>query len=117
MEFNYCFCLGIFTEEELKEIEETKAHLAYEISLSVLELDEAMYIAMVSFAFPFQLLFSFIYSKLTNRNFNVRSTTVIDMMNVTLVFVWFEKFEEYMHADNKGFGLLDVPLQEHKFMQ
>ena len=51
--FNYCFCLGIFTEEELIEIEETKAHLAYEIHLSVVELDEAMVVAMVSVAFPF----------------------------------------------------------------
>ena len=51
--FNPCFCLGIFTEAELKDIEETKDHLDYEIMKAVLELDEAMVVAMISWAFPF----------------------------------------------------------------
>ena len=51
--FNPCFCLGIFTEAELKDIEETKDHLDKEIMLAVLELDEAMVVAMISWAFPF----------------------------------------------------------------
>ena len=51
--FNFCYCLGIFTEEEQKDIEKTKAHLDYEIIKAVTELDEAMVIAMISFSFPF----------------------------------------------------------------
>ena len=44
---------GRFTEAEIADIKYTKEHLAYEIELAVFELDEAMFIAMVSFAFPF----------------------------------------------------------------
>ena len=103
--FNYCYCLGIFTDEELIEIEETKDHLAYEIHVSVLELDEAMIVAFVAVAFPFQLLASYIFSKLTGRNFVMRSTTYFDLVIFVLVAIWFEKFEEYEHADNRGLGL------------
>jgi len=115
--FNYCFCLRIFTEEELQEIEDTKAHLAYEIHLSWLELEEAMVIAMVSVAFPFQLLASYIFSRFTNRNFQIRATSFFDMFIFAVVLVWFEKFEEYMYAENMGFGLTVPPAQEHIFMQ
>ena len=113
---NPCYCLGIYTEEEELEISQTRDHLAYEIGLSVFELDEAMVVAMVSFAFPFQLLISYIFSKLTNRNFVLRATSIFDMMIFFLVAVWFEKFEEYEHADNKGFGLMEIPEKEHMFM-
>ena len=34
-----------------------------------------------------------------------------------LVAVWFERYEIYIHADNKGFGLTDPPHEYHIFMQ
>ena len=34
-------------------IEQVKEHLAHEIELAVFELDEAMFVAMISFSFPF----------------------------------------------------------------
>ena len=75
-----------------------------------------MYVAMVSFAFPFQLLISFVYSKLTNRNFVLRFTSIFDMLIVVLVLVWFIKFEQYIHAENRGMGITDPPHEYHKFM-
>ena len=42
-----------FSDDEIAEINSIKEHLAHEIELAVFELDEAMYVAMVSFAFPF----------------------------------------------------------------
>ena len=76
-----------------------------------------MIIAMVSFSFPFQFLISYLYSKLTNRNFVVRLTTIFDLVVTVLVVVWFIKFEHYLHADNKGLGISDPPKWEHVFMQ
>ena len=43
---------GRYTQEETYEIEEHKHHLAHEIELAVFELDEAMFVAMISFSFP-----------------------------------------------------------------
>ena len=68
-----------------------------------------MYVAMVSFSFPFQLLISYVYSKMTNRNFVLRFTSIFDMLIVVLVLVWFIKFEQYIHADNLGMGITDPP--------
>ena len=116
-EFNYCFCLGIFTPEELADIEATKEHLAYEIELAVFELDEAMVVAMVSFALPFQIMVSYFYARLTKRNFVFRATSYFDLIFFALVAVWFERYEIYIHAENKGFGLTDPPHEYHVFMQ
>ena len=69
--------------------------MAHEIDLSVKELEWVMYLGMVSFAFPFQFLMSYVYSSLTNRNFRVRSTSLVDLIIVFCVFVWYEKFKEY----------------------
>ena len=98
-------------------IEQVKAHLAYEIELAVLELDEAMYIAMISFSFPFQFLMAYIYAVYTKRNMIIRTTTFVDMAIFACVVVWFEKFEVYIHDDNMGFGLTDPPHRYHRFMQ
>ena len=76
-----------------------------------------MIVVMVSFSFPFQLLISYIYAKLTNRNFVLRFTSIFDMFIVVLVSVWFEKFEEYSFAENRGMGLTDPPHGFHIFMQ
>lgn len=75
----------------------------------MIELDEAMVLAMVSFAFPFQILAQYIFAKLTNRKFELRTTQYFDLFIVVFVTVWFEKFEEYMFAENAGFGLEDPP--------
>ena len=106
-----------FTEEQLKEIEEIKDHFAYEIDLAVLELDEAMYVAMVSFAFPFQILIGYIFANMTNRNFILRFSQMFDIAVFICVLIWFEKFEEYLHADNTGFSLQDPPKWQAVFMQ
>ena len=98
-------------------IEEVKAELAHEIDLSVWELEEVMIVGMISFSFPFQFLMSYIYSHFTGRNFKVRSTSIIDLIIVLCVGVWFEKFEEYIYADNDGFRLEENPTTYHKFMQ
>ena len=88
---------------ETEDIAQTKAHLAYEIELAVFELDEAMFVAMISFSFPAQLVMAIIYASYTNRNFVMRSTSWLDLGIFTCVVVWFEKYEEYLHASNDGF--------------
>ena len=100
-----------------ESIEDIQDHLIYEIEKAVLELDEAMYIAMVSFAFPLQILMAYIYSQYTDRNFSIRRTIYIDLAIFFCVLIWFEKFEEYMHDSNEGFGLEDPPHKYHIFMQ
>jgi hypothetical protein len=42
-----------FNEDTLATVEHLLHEMDYEIHKSVLELDEAMYVAMISFAFPF----------------------------------------------------------------
>ena len=91
--------------------------MAHEIELAVVELDEAMIVAMISFSFPFQFLMSYIYSNYTKRNFIVRWTSLVDMAIFACVVVWFEKYEVYIHDDNVGFGLTDPPHKYHIFMQ
>lgn len=44
--------VGRFTQEESYDIIEHKVHLAHEIELAVFELDEAMFVAMISWSFP-----------------------------------------------------------------
>ena len=51
-----------FSTEQWAKIEATKAHLDHEIELTVVELDDAMYIAMISWSFPLQFLMSYIYA-------------------------------------------------------
>lgn len=108
---------GRFDAAQIEDIESTREHLAHEIELAVYELDDAMYIAMVSFSFPFQLLMAFIYAKYTNRNFIVRSSSLIDLAITSCVFIWFEKFEVYINDDNDGFKLTEPPHEYHRFMQ
>lgn len=98
-------------------IEEVKEHLAHEIDLTVFELEEVMLVGMISFSFPFQFLMSYIYSRYTGRNFKVRSTSIVDLMIVACIIVWFEKFEEYIYAENDGFKLEENPTTYHMFMQ
>jgi len=76
-----------------------------------------MLCAMISFAFPFQFVMSYIYAKYTNRNFKVRSTQIVDLAIFACVVVWFEKYEEMIHADNSGFNLSDPPNKYHQFME
>ena len=60
---------------------------------------------------------SYIYSIYTKRNFRIRFTSIIDLIIFACVFLWFEKFEVYIHDDNPGFGLTDPPHEYHRFMQ
>ena len=76
-----------------------------------------MIVAMVSFALPFQLLISFVFSRFTNRNYVLRATSFLDIVFFILVVVWFYKYEVYIHSENKGFGLSDPPHNHHIFMQ
>jgi hypothetical protein len=105
------------TYEQQEYLESIKLHFDYEIELSVYELDEAMVVALVSFCFPVQILFSYIFAKKTDRNFILRSANLLDGAIFICVLIWFEKFEEYIH-DFKvdGFGLTDPPKQSHRFM-
>ena len=97
----------IFEDEAARQlhITEVKEHLAYEIDLAVFELEEVMYFAMISLSFPFQFLMSYIYSRYTDRNFTVRSTSIVDLIIVACVLVWFVKYEEYIYGTNDGFRL------------
>ena len=109
--------MGIYTEEEQEDIDKTKAHLDYEIKKAVLELNEAMIVAMVSFALPFQLFINYVFARLTNRKYIFRATASLDLLFFILVTVWFYRYEVYIHANNKGFGLSDPPHEHHIFMQ
>ena len=93
-----------------------REHLAHEIDLAVFELDEAMVVAMVSFAFPFQVLMSYLYAQKTNRNFKFRTANIFDLTIFACVALWFEKYEVYIHDDNDGFKLSDPPTEYHRFM-
>ena len=86
-------------------IKELKAHFEHEIMLSVTELDEAMYIAMISFAFPVGILVRYIYAKLTGIRYVFWMTQLLDLLITTLVGIWFYRFEVYIHAENEGFGI------------
>ena len=104
-------------EEEAELIEDVKAEFDHEIKLAVVELDEAMFVGMVSFAFPFQMIMSYIYSKLTDTRYVLRITAIFDLLITIFVAWWFVKFEEYTIADNEGFGLTVPPHPYHRFMQ
>ena len=108
--------LSNYSPEVQADIDKTLHQLNHEIMLAVFELDEAMFVAMVSFSFPFQLAMAYIYSKYTNRNFVLRSTSIVDMAIFGCVVLWFEKYEEYIHDGNSGFGLSDPPHEFHIFM-
>ena len=60
---------------------------------------------------------AYIYAQYTNRNFVVRSTSILDIAIFTCVVIWFEKYEEYVHDYNDGFGLTDPPHEYHIFMK
>ena len=60
---------------------------------------------------------SYFYARLTKRNFVFRATSYFDLVFFGLVGVWFERYEIYIHAENKGFGLTDPPHEFHVFMQ
>ena len=107
---------GRFTSEENEGLEEIKRHLAHEIELSVFELDESMFVAMISFSFPMQILMAFIFSKYTERRFIMRSSNYLDLAIFGCVVVWFEKYEEYIHDENAGFNLTDPPHEYHRLM-
>ena len=76
-----------------------------------------MYVALISLSFPLQFLMSYIYSRYTDRVFVIRSTSLVDLTIAALVILWFEKYEQYRHAENDGFGLSDPHKPSHIFMQ
>ena len=100
-----------------EELEKVKEELNEEIILSVTELDEAMYVSMISFAFPVQTLMSYITAKLSGSRFVLRTSAIIDLVIFVCCVTWFYKFEEYTYAENEGFGLSDPPHEYHVFMQ
>ena len=104
-------------EADLPIVNETKAHLAYEIELAIFEMNEAMVCAIISFALPFQFLMSYIYSNLTNRNFVVRTANIFDILIFICIVIWYEKYAEYSVMTNAGFRLEDPPHPHHMFMQ
>ena len=85
---------NLLSQEKLDEV---FAHFAIEVDKTVTELDDAMFIALVSFSFPFQMLAQYLYSKNTKRNFNFRSILFFDLGVFICVLLWFEKFEVYIH--------------------
>jgi hypothetical protein len=64
-----------------------------------------MFVAMISFTFPIQILMASIFAKLTKRNFLFRTSYILDFCVFGVVFWWFIMYEIYLHADNEGFGL------------
>jgi hypothetical protein len=104
-------------DASIEDIEYHKKHLAHEIELAVFELDEAMFVAMISFSFPLQILMAYIFSLYTDRRFIMRSSSYLDLAVFTCVLIWFEQYEVYIHDDNAGFLLTDPPHEYHRFMQ
>ena len=88
----------------------------HEIELAEFELDEAMFVAMISFSFPLQFLMAYIYARYTDRVFVVRATSLVDLGIFFLVAFWFEKYEEYLLSENDGFGISKPPHRSHVFM-
>ena len=103
------------SQEEV--LESLRTDMAHEIDLAVTELDNGMYVAMISFSFPLQIISQCIYAKLTKRVYRFRMLNAIDLIIFILVCVWFERFEVYMHTDNDGFSLEDPPTLYQKFMK
>lgn len=75
-----------------------------------------MFVAMISFSFPAQILMAFIFSKYTESRFIMRASSYLDLAIFACVVVWFEKYEEYIHDKNEGFHLTDPPHEYHRFM-
>ena len=107
---------GVDVNQHIKEI---KDELNRAIIDSVQKLDEAMYLAMISFAFPIQIIVNYIYTRLTGSRYVLRTSSILDMLIFISVGVWFWRFEVYIHADNGGFSLNhpNSPHEYHKLMQ
>lgn len=89
------------------ENEEYKHELLADITHAVHFLDDAMYVAMISFTFPVYILTSALYAKLTNRVFVFKTSNAYDLFICSLVGVWFWRFEYYVHHPNEGYGLVE----------
>lgn len=61
----------------------------------MLQLNEAMKIAMISFTFPIQMLMAYIFARKTNRNFPIRFIYMLDTTVFLCILWWFEKYFEY----------------------
>lgn len=68
-----------------------------------------MYIAMLSFAFPFKIMLLWFFSKRTGREFSLKYEDYFDLILAFLVAWWFEKFEEYSHKESSDPRIANTP--------
>ena len=98
--------LAAFVNQSQEEVlVSLKEEMAKEIKLAVTELNKSMYVAMIAFSFPLQIIGQYIYSKLTKRVYYFRVVNGLDLTIFILVCVWFERFKVYSQAETMALDL------------
>jgi len=68
--------------------EENAKLLLEDVRLGLKALDDAAYVALMAFSFPFQILANILFHKLTNRHYTFRLSQAYDLLICALVAVW-----------------------------
>ena len=63
--------------------------------VAAIDLEEAMFVAMVSFSFPIRMLVLRLYARLTERYIAFSVDEFLDLILAFSVGLWFERFVEY----------------------
>ena len=75
-----------------------------------------MIIAMIAFAYPFQVFLTWIFSRLTDRVYIWRTSVFFDIL-VCIVQIEWLIFHFTLETDNDGFNLTSPPHPEHQYMK
>jgi len=67
---------------------------------AAVEIQDAMYVSLISFAFPVRIFMTYFFAQLTTRSFRILTIgTIMDISLFTCVTIWLIKYEEYGQSD------------------
>ena len=79
----------------IKEIHHEEEIIHHEMHVAAIDLEEAMFVAMVSFSFPIRMIVLRLYARYTERYIAFSVDEFVDLILAVSVGVWFERFVEY----------------------
>lgn len=94
-----------------EDIHHEEEIIKYEMGKAGLELEEAMFVSMVSWAAVVRIGMNYVFVRKTNRPFKLKTEDYFDTVLATLVMVWFVKFEEFMHRPPRDDHIAKEPLE------
>lgn len=78
-----------------EEIHHEEEIVHEEMHTAAIDLEEAMFVAMVSFSFPIRMMVLRLYARYTERIIAFTLDEFVDLVLTICVIVWFERFVEY----------------------